>query len=321
MAGNAGFLAKLFRLMGTASTGVPPREISRLITVFAGRVKREWLAENQKLDISVSSREDAAFRFSISDFGERGALSPVIRRYVSGFRGRYDLRALDRFLKAGAALGKNHQTTFGLDWGGSRQEPRLKIYFEELLPGCTVQEKRKLVLEAFAPAAGTARYTRNLSGLSAVCLDLEPGRGCDHKFYYRKDALRDLSGPKWQRGALAGLGLEKKCFYYEMRGAGSGRVKAYKVYEVGGISDFQPGLREICGFYAKAGGAAALRRILSYARFSRGAGMRMVPVLFAAGDAAPSGRTFDSYFCFKPLPGKKAKIKGQAGTRRFLTRS
>ena len=302
MTSGAGLLPKLFRLMGAASPQVPPARISRLTALFARRVRPEWLLENQKLDVSLSSSDDAAFRFSISDFGERGALSSVIRGYVSGFGGCYDLDALDKFLKAGISFGKAHQTTFGFDWGGGCSRPRLKVYFEELLTAYAASEKKDLVFEAFNLGGKPAPRARDFSGLSAVCLDLNPGRKCDFKFYMRRDALPDLSAPKWQAGALASLGLERRCFYYEMRGIKSKRRKVYKVYEVSGISDFSAGLREICGFYAKTGCDSVLRRILSYARLSRESGMSMVPVLFAAGDAAsPSGRTFDSYFCFKPL--------------------
>ncbi len=302
---SAGSLPGLFRLLGEGAPQVPPAGLAAIAGLFAGRVKGEWLPLNQKLDVCVSSSDPGAFRFSVSDFGERGALGRVIMRYAASFGDSYDLAALGRFLKAGAALGAAHQTTLGLDWGTGQNAPRLKVYHEELYPVYDGRLKAGLL----SGACGLKRLPSkaDLDALSAVCLDLTPGRGRDFKLYFRREAPAGLRVPPWQKRTMAGLGLEKKCFYYEMRGAGSGRRKAYKVYETGGISDLTPAMREICGLYAAGGRPAALQKILSLVAYARRAGMTMAPVLFAAGDGAgKSGRTLDAYFCFKKAPaGRK----------------
>lgn len=302
MPGTAGFLPKLFRFMGAAAPQVPAAGLARLTELFAGRVREEWLLKNQKLDVSVSSSDASAFRFSVSDFGERGRLAPDLRGYAAGFGKTYDLAALDRFLAAGAAFGAEHQTTFGLVWGKGQAAPRLKVYFEELPPAGGVPEKRALVRDGFGLRGAAVPGARDLPSLAAVCLDLKPGGGRDLKFYYRRATLAGIGAPKWQTRALEALALEKNCFYYEMQGLESSRKKLYKVYEVGGIKDFSPSLKEICAFYAGAGQKPVLEKLLAYARLSREAGMAVVPVLFSAGDSSvPGGRTYDSYFCFKPL--------------------
>ncbi len=308
MPGAAGFLPELFRFMGAAAPQVPAAGLSRLTGLFAGRVKGEWLLKNQKLDVSVSSSDPAAFRFSVSDFGERGKLAPALREYAAGFGKSYDLAALDRFLEAGARFGQKHQTTFGLVWGTGQAAPRLKVYFEELPPAGSVPEKRALVREGFGLRGAAVPGVRDLPALAAVCLDLNHGGGRDFKFYYWRGSLAGIAAPKWQTRALEALAAEKNCFYYEMRGLESSRKKIYKVYEVGGITDFSPGLREICAFYAAAGHKPVLEKLLAYARLAREAGMAVIPVLFAAGDsAAEGGRTYDSYFCFKPRAPARLK--------------
>ncbi|MDA8132011.1 MAG: hypothetical protein M0025_02035 [Elusimicrobia bacterium] len=301
-----GFLPGLFRLLGEGAPQVPPSGLAGLTGLFARRVKRSWLPLNQKLDVCVSSSDPGAFRFSVSDFGERGALGPVIMRYAASFGGRYDLAALGRFLRAGASLGRSHQTTLGLDWGTGKDAPRLKVYHEELYPVHGGAAKERLLSAACGPSAAPAGA--ELAALSAVCLDLTPDGGGDFKFYFRREAPGGLRVPPWQKRAMAGLKLEKKCFYYEMRAAGSGRKKAYKVYETGGIGDLTPAMREICGLYASGGHPAALERILGLVAYARRSGMTMAPVLFAAGDGAGgAGRTLDAYFCFKRAAARRKR--------------
>src|SRR5205814_2351155 len=96
----------------------------------------EWLENNLKFDVSLSSGPNAAgsARFSYNNFGERDGFRGKIARVFALYPGVYDETVLHAVLDLMEPTNERHQTTLGFEWTGA-EAPRIKVYFEELQHG------------------------------------------------------------------------------------------------------------------------------------------------------------------------------------------
>ena len=251
----------------------------------------------QTADISFSSAEPGAVRFSVNDCGRRGVSGTRIGAWAAKLGAGYDLKALAGFLKLGGYLGADFQTTAALAWAAGREFPILKLYLEDS-PG---------MAGAFRDA-GFRQHVRSLAGLAALemtgqapeilAMDFSPDGATELKAYVRLDCLPAAGTCGAGRAAMRLLNMEHRCFYYEMLRFSSGGRKIYKVYEPGCAVNPAAGILEICGLFNRLGIAQGAGFAAVYGAMARRGGFRLVPSLCGVGLSACGKLKVDAYFRF-----------------------
>lgn len=262
-----------------------------------------WLAENQKFDFSFSSPGAKAFRFSVSDYGEKESFEGKLAAIFALLGPRYDAEALARLLGVTRRTREHHQTTFGLEWKPSEPEPRLKVYFEELRHRYSGPARRKLLRLVCAAVGAALPGEEAGADLAAIAVDFLPGRGVMLKSYGYSGWKGLGRGGPFGEFARA-LSSEKRAFFYKTLrfdgGAALRSQKLYKVYEVRQIEDFGPALLEVYAAVGRFGAAADARGLERLRALAKAGGSLWYPVLCALDLDAGGGARVDSYFSLRP---------------------
>lgn len=294
------FEAVLREILPASSRGLC-REIRQVL--FADFEPR-WASENQKFDFSFSAPSLAAFRFSVSDYGEKQRFEEKLITIFSLCCGGAHRARLSDILRVTRGTNGRHQTTFGLEWRGQATAPRLKVYFEELRGNYSRRERAQLLKNICAAAELAMPVGTGKEDISAIGIDFMPGREIMLKSYLYSD---------WcSLGAADGAGLksflkimtqEKNAFFYKTRRYNREGVpqshKLYKVYEVRQMTDFSAAFAEIYRALFELGASKDVERLERYRGVAKINGSIWYPVLCAM-DIDDYGKTkIDSYFSLR----------------------
>jgi hypothetical protein len=275
-------------------------ELVRRILFFG--FSSAWIEENQKFDLSFSSAGAPCFRFSFSDYGEKGLFAGKLAGAFAALKGGYDLAALGAALAVGAPSRDRHQTTFGMEWPSGASSPRLKLYFEELRSGYDPAGRVRL-LARVCSALKLPRPRGGHGEIAAIGMDFLPGGELMLKTYmYSAAPPAGFGGAALDRFAGA-LSREGRAFFYStVRYGADGETasrKLYKVYEVRQINDFRPALAEIYGALLAAGAGEEVRRLERYRALAAINGSIWYPVLCAMDTGRGGAARIDTYFSLR----------------------
>ena len=299
--------AVLARVLGyieaTSGLGSHRHFGGRLRSILFAGFNAAWLRRNQKFDVSYSSPGMDRWRFSISDFGEKGAFPGKIRRAFSLFGDRYRMHTLEAILAAALPTRGLHQTTFGIDWERGCDYPRLKIYFEELRHRYSRRARARLLRRICSAAGLEDPLSGCRSDLAAVCIDFLPNQRLALKTYLYEDWDRAADGDGPFRDFVRTVSRERRAFFYRtLRCDDSGRRKScklYKVYEARQIRDFSAARLETYEAIRRWGRVEDVAGIERHRRRAVREGALWYPVLCALDVASAGARRIDAYYSLR----------------------
>jgi hypothetical protein len=257
----------------------------------------EHAYERYVTDISFSSSEPEAVRFSMNDSLCRGALGPFVVEQMRVLAAGYELKAASEFIKVGKLLKGDFQTCAAMEWTAQKSAPVLKLYFEEV-PGSKGVFKNIEFGRKILAMAGCAGSVGEGPAPGIVAMDFFPGGATDVKLYFRKDNLPETGLGALQRSVLRSLDKEPRCFYFEMTRLTSGGLKVYKIYEPGCRTDPLAGISEICALYARLRMPQGVKFARTYLRMASQYGFRLIPSSCGVGAYLNGKVKVDAYFRF-----------------------
>lgn len=279
--------------------------------LFSG-FKSDWKKKNQKFDFSFSFKEPAVggVRFSYNNFGEKEEFYGKALEVFNLFGDVYETGKLKDILDELGSKKAVFQTTIGFEWLAGENFPRIKIYFEEIHQVLAKADRIKMVKKA-AEIIGFdygALKLKEDDNVGAVCVDFLPGKETQLKVYLMS-ASADMSylekvfrGKKKSvnsaKDFLNIFSLEKSCFYYTARRFGDrglSSVKVYKIYEVGGISDFSKSYEEIFEFLKRLPAKKAVGKFKELLSFALKNKVMFYPVISSLDLSVKGGAKFDLY--------------------------
>lgn len=283
--------------------------------LFSG-FKADWKKKNQKFDFSFSFKEPDAggLRFSYNNFGEKEEFYDKALEVFNLFGNVYAAGKLKSILDELDSKNAVFQTTIGFEWLAEENFPRIKIYFEEIHQELSEPDRIKMAKKV-AEIIGFGREALKLKksdSVGAICVDFLPQKETRLKVYLMSDSADLPYLEKVFRGEkrlieaakdfLDVFSAEKSCFYYTARRFGENglnSVKIYKIYEVGGISDFSKSYEEIFGFLKRSPAEKAVEKFKELLSFALKNKVMFYPVISSVDLSAKTGEKFDLYLSVK----------------------
>lgn len=285
--------------------------------LFSG-FKIGWKKDNQKFDFSFpfSFKGPAAggLRFSYNNFGEKKEFYAKVLKVFDLFGDAYEIGKLKNILDELDSQNAVFQTTIGFEWLAGRNLPRIKIYFEEIHQELLKSDRIKMVKKV-AKIIGfdyEKLKLKNNDNVGAICVDFLPGKETHLKVYLMSDSVdlpyleKVFRGKKKSvnsaKNFLDVFSSEKSCFYYVARrfnGRGLSSIKIYKIYEVGGISDFSKSYEEIFGFLKRSPAEKAIGKFKELLSFALKNKVAFYPVISSLDLPVKGSEKFDLYLSVK----------------------
>lgn len=225
----------------------------------------DWKAKNQKFDFSFSFGEcdEGALRFSYNNFGEKKEFYEKVMKIFDLFKDVYAIDTVKCILDRLRSREAVFQTTIGFEWVCNADFPRFKIYFDEIHQKLSKTDRIKMVKKTAELINIDYEKLGMEEGdnIGMICVDFLPKKEIQLKVYFIAVGIdfsyleRVFDNAKYMvdlaKEFTAIFSVEQKSFYYMARrfsGGGLSSIKMYKIYEVGGITDFSRSYEEIFQF-------------------------------------------------------------------------